>query len=77
MTPKTDITSRKISFEILHAILNQGSLAHDLFTAQSAWGELPARDRAFARVLVMSCVRQYDSSLSVLTALLKNLPNQE
>ena len=59
MANKTDITSRKISFEILHAILHQGSLAHELFAAQSAWGELPARDRAFVRVLVMTCVRQH------------------
>jgi 16S rRNA (cytosine967-C5)-methyltransferase len=74
MTPKTDITSRKISFEILHAILNQGSLAHELFTAQSAWGELPARDRAFVRVLVMSCVRQYGQLTICIDSFVKRPP---
>ena len=74
MTPKTDITSRKISFEILHAILNQGSLAHELFTDQSAWGELPARDRAFVRVLVMSCVRQYGQLTICIDSFVKRPP---
>ena len=74
MTPKTDITSRKISFEILYAILNQGSLAHELFTAQSAWGELPARDRAFVRVLVMSCVRQYGQLTICIDSFVKRPP---
>ena len=74
MTPKTDITSRKISFEILHAILNQGSLAHELFTAQSAWGELPARDRAFVRLLVMTCVRQYGQLTICIDCFIKRPP---
>ena len=74
MTPKTDITSRKISFEILHAILNQGSLAHELFTAQSAWGELPARDRAFVRLLVMTCVRQYGQLTICIDSFVKRPP---
>ncbi len=74
MANKTDITSRKISFEILHAILNQGSLAHELFTAQSAWGLLPARDRAFVRVLVMSCIRQHGQLTICIDSFVKRPP---
>ena len=58
MAIKTNIYSRKICYDILHSVLNEGSLAHDFFTSESLWGKLENRDRAFAKLLVMSCIRQ-------------------
>ena len=74
MANKNNISSRKISFEILHSILNQGYLAHELFTSQSAWGDLPSRDRAFVRLLVMSCVRQYGQLNICINSFLRRPP---
>ena len=58
MANKTNIYPRKISYNILHSILNEGGLAHEFFTNDSAWGKLENRDRAFVKLLVMSCIRQ-------------------
>ena len=74
MENKNNISSRKISFEILHSILNKGCLAHELFTSETAWGDLPPRDRAFVRLLVMSCVRQYGQLNICINSFLRRPP---
>ncbi len=58
MANKTNIYPRKLSYNILHSILYEGGLAHEFFTNNSSWGKLESRDRAFVKLLVMSCIRQ-------------------
>ncbi|MBT5573917.1 MAG: MFS transporter [Alphaproteobacteria bacterium] len=74
MIQKTDTTSRKISLDILHAILNNEALAHELFTNDSPWGELSTRDRGFARLLVMSSIRHYGQLNICINSFLKKPP---
>ena len=74
MENKTDINSRIISFQILHAILHKGSPAHEFFTTQSSWNKLSIRDRAFVKLLVMSCVRKYGQLNICINTFLKKPP---
>ena len=77
MAIKTNIYSRKICYDILHSVLNEGSLAHDFFTSESLWGKLENRDRAFAKLLVMSCIRQHGQLNICINHFLKKSPKPQ
>ena len=77
MANKTDINSRIISFKILHAILHQGALAHEFFNGESSWNQLSTSDRAFVKLLVMSCVRKYGQLNICINTFLKRSPKSQ
>ena len=77
MAHKTNLNSRIISYKILHAILHQGGLAHEFFNEGNLWNELSIRDRAFAKLLVMSCVRKYGQLNICINTFLKKQPKSK
>ena len=77
MTNKSEINTRVISFKILHAILYRGSPANEFFTSKSSWDKLSSRDKAFVKLLVMSCVRKYGQLNVCIDSFLKRPPKSK
>ncbi len=74
MANNTVIDTRIISFKILYAILHKGNPAHEVFNTQGSWNKLSSRDRAFVKLLVMSCVRKYGQLNICINTFIKRPP---